>query len=144
MCAVLTDSLMFVRVKRIGSGRYAYLVEGVREMKRVRQKTLCYLGPVWKISSGVPDDVRRRAEQWYEVDWDRINEEIRRIPLTYEELLKARRAQYAVAIRNRRPGFRTQGDKPRVEGEFSALSKLAAIKFRREFEQTGEREYRMR
>ena len=36
---------MYVRVKKIGSKRYAYLVEGVSKKGKVRQKTLAYLGP---------------------------------------------------------------------------------------------------
>ena len=135
---------MFVRVKKVGPRRYAYLVDGVREGKRVRQRTLCYLGPVSKIVSGIPENDRRKIEERFQVSWDKINYEIRRIPLTFEEISRARRAQFAVSIRNRKMGFRSQGDLPRAEGELAALSKLAAIKFRKMFEEIGEREYRMR
>jgi hypothetical protein len=135
---------MFVRAKKVGLRRYAYLVEGAREGRRVIQRTLCYLGPVSKLVSGVPDDTRRKVGKQFQVDWNKINREIGRIPLTFEELSEARRAQYAVSIRTRQAGFRSQGDLPRAEGELSALSRLAATKFREMFEAVGDREYRMR
>src|SRR2546425_10555926 len=135
---------MFVRVKKIGLRRYAYLVEGVREGKRVRQKTLFYLGPVSKLASGVPEDTRRRVGKRFQVDWDRTNEEIRRVPLTFEELSQARRMQYAVSIGTRQSGVRSQGGLPRAKGELSVLARLAATRFREMFEEIGEREYRMR
>ena len=135
---------MFVRVKKVGSRRYAYLVDGVRERRSVRQRTLCYLGPVSKLASGVPDDARKKVERLIPVDWDRVNDQLRRIPLTFEELSMARRDQYAVSIRTRRQGFRSRGSMPRSRGELSVLSRLAAIRFREMFEQIGEREYRMR
>lgn len=134
---------MFVRVKKVGGRRYAYLVEGVREGGRVRQRTLCYLGPLWKLVSGAPDAVRKKAERFH-VDWKKANDEIRQIPLTFDELSEARRAQYALAIRMRRQGVRTQGDLPRAEGELSALSALAQARFREMFEEVGEGAYRMR
>ena len=135
---------MFVRAKKVGLRRYAYLVEGAREGRRVIQRTLCYLGPVSKLVSGVPDDTRRKVGERFQVDWNKIDREIGRIPLTFEELSEARRAQYAVSIRTRQAGFRSQGDLPRAEGELSALSRLAATKFREMFEAVGDREYRMR
>src|SRR5437899_49788 len=49
---------MFVRVKKIRSKRYVYLVEGRRIGDRVRQKTLCYLGPISKLIYGLPSDER--------------------------------------------------------------------------------------
>jgi hypothetical protein len=135
---------MFVRVKKVGSRRYAYLVDGVRERRSVRQRTLCYLGPVSKLVSGIPDNTRRKVEKRFQVDWDRMNDQLRRIPLTFEELSMARRDQYATSIRTRQAGFRSQGNLPRAKGELSVLSKLAGIRFREMFEQVGEREYRMR
>jgi hypothetical protein len=135
---------MFVRVKTVGSRRYAYLVDGVREGSRVTQRTLCYLGPVSRLASGIPDNTRKRVEKRFRVNWDRVNDQLRRVPLTFEELSRARRDQYAVSIRTRRRGFRSQGDRPRAAGELSVLSRLAAIRFREMFEQVGEREYRMR
>ncbi len=135
---------MFVRVKKVGSRRYAYLVNGLREKGRVRQRTLCYLGPVSKLVSGIPDSTRKKVEKLFTVDWDRMNNQLRRIPLTFEELSRARRDQYAVSIRTRREGFRSRGGMPRAKGELSVLSRLAAIRFREMFEQIGEREYRMR
>ncbi len=135
---------MFVRVKNVGLRRYFYLVEGVREKKRVRQKTLCYLGPVSKLASGIPEDTRRRVGKRFQVDWDRTNEEIRRIPLTFEELSETKRRQYAVSIRKRQAGLRSQGGLPRAKGELSVLTRLSAKRFREMFEEIGEREYRMR
>src|SRR6058998_3976030 len=134
---------MFVRVKSIGLRRYFYLVEGVRDSKRVRQRTLCYLGPISKLASGIPEDTRRRVGKRLQVDWNRINGEIRRVPLTFEELSEVRRMQYAVSIRTRQSGFRSQGGLPRAKGELSVLARLAAIRFREMFEEIGEREYRM-
>jgi hypothetical protein len=135
---------MFVRVKKVGSRRYAYLVNGVRERGRVRQRTLCYLGPISKLVFGIPDNTRKKVEKRFQVDWFRMNDQLRRIPLTFEELSRARRDQYAVSIRTRRAGFRSQGDLPRDKGELSVLSRLVAIRFREMFEEIGEREYRMR
>jgi hypothetical protein len=135
---------MFVRVKKIGSRRYAYLVDGVREGSRVRQRTLCYLGPISRLASGIPDVTRKKVGKQFQVDWDRVNDQLRRIPVTLEELSRARRDKYAVSIRTRRQGFRSQGGLPRAEGELSVLSRIAAIRFREMFEQIGEREYRMR
>ena len=135
---------MFLRLKKVGSRRYAYLVDGIREGRRVKQRTLCYLGPVSNLFYGIPDDLRRRVEERFQVNWDRINDEIRRIPLSFEEISEARRKQYAVSIRTRQMGSRSQGDQPRNKGELSALSRLAAIRFREMFEEIGERQYRMR
>ncbi len=136
---------MFVRVKRIAGRRYAYLVEGAREGGRVRQRTLCYLGPLQKLASGVPEDVRRKAERTLKVDWRRVNDDIGRIPLNFAEVLDARRTQFAVSVRarqGRRPA--SIGDLPRVEGELSALARVARAGFAEMFEEVGESTYRMR
>ena len=37
---------MYVRAKIIGGRRYLYLVEGVREGGRTRQRVVSYLGPI--------------------------------------------------------------------------------------------------
>ena len=136
--------VMFVRVKKIGPRRYVYLVEGVREAGRVSQKSLCYLGPVARLASGIQDDIRKKVERQFQVDWKRVSESIRRIPLTFDELSEARRAQYATSIMTRSRSLRTQGNRPRIEGELSALSKLASTRFNEMFEEVGERKYRMR
>ncbi len=130
---------MYVRVKRVGSRRYAYLVKGVREKERVRQKTLCYLGPVAKLGFGVPNDTRRKTEQRFQVNWEKIENGIRQIPLTLEEISLLRRGNLAPTARTRSGPRRS-----RAKGELSALSKLAAIGFRERFEKIGDREYRMR
>jgi hypothetical protein len=130
---------MYVRVKRVRSKRYAYLVKGVREGERVRQETLCYLGPVAKLGFGIPDDVRRKVEQRFEVNWEKVENGIRQIPLTLEEVSQLRRENFIPTARTRSGPRRS-----RVKGELSALSKLAAIGFRERFEKIGDREYRMR
>jgi len=130
---------MYVRVKKVGSRRYAYLAKGVREKGRVRQKTLCYLGPVAKLGFGIPDDVRRKVERRFQVDWEKIENGIRQIPLTLEEISRLRRENFIPTARTRSGPRRS-----RVKGELSALSELAAIGFRERFEKIGDREYRMR
>ncbi len=90
------------------------------------------------------DSTRNNVEKRFQVDWDRVNDQLRRIPLTFEELSRARCDSFTVPIRTRRQGFRSQGDLPRVKGELSVLSRLIAIRFREMFEQVGEREYRIR
>lgn len=136
---------MFPRVKRIAGRRYVYLVEGVREGLRVRQNTLCYLGPLSKLASGVPVGVRNKAVIGLQIDWREIEEKIGKMPLTFDELSVARRDRLVRSIEERRNGGRpTQGDRPRAEGELSSLSSIAATRFRDLFEQIGERAYRMR
>ena len=130
---------MYVRVKRVGSRRYAYLVRGVRDNDRVTQKTLCYLGPVVKLGFGIPNDIRRKTEQRFQVNWEEIENGIRQIPLTLEEISLLRRGNLAPTARTRSGPRRS-----RAKGELSALSKLAAIGFRERFEKIGDREYRMR
>jgi len=136
---------MFVRVKNIRERRYAYLVVGVREGGRVKQKTICYLGSLSKLaSSGVSEDIMSRAAERFQVDWKAVNDEIRQIPLTFDELSEARRRQFAISIGTRRQGIRTQGNLSRADGELSALSRLAATRFKDMFEETGELSYRMK
>ena len=136
---------MFVRVKRIGGKRYLYLVEGKREGEKVRQKTLCYLGPISKLASGVPDRVKRRVDARMGIDWKVVNEGIAVIPLTFEELSEGRRARFAASARARGRRWRPSGgDLPRAEGELAALSKLAIRRFKDLFEETGELSYRMK
>src|SRR5437899_9010383 len=135
---------MFVRVKKVRSKRYVYLVEGRRIGDRVRQKTLCYLGPISKLIYGVPSHTRTKVDKMFQVDWDKINEKIARIPLTFEELSEAKRAQYPVFIRTRQLGSRTQGRRPRGKREPSALATPATPKSNEPSEELGAREYRMR
>jgi len=135
---------VFVRVKSFRGRRYAYLVKGVREGRRVRQRSV-YLGPLSKVAfSGAPDTVREKAAARFEVDWNTVNDQIRQIPLTFEEVSDARREQYAVSVRSRREGVRTQGVLPRVDGELSALSRLVEVRFEEMFKETGELAYRMK
>ena len=135
---------MFVRVKKVGSRRYAYLVIGRRKGERLRQKTVFYLGPISKLVYGVPVDTRRKVRRPFRVDWDKIEDSIARIPLSFEELSEARHTEYFMPSWARPKGFPARDPKPRAPGELSALIELAAKKFDEMFEEIGEREYRMR
>jgi hypothetical protein len=115
------------------------LVDGVREGKRVRQRTLCYLGPVAKLGFGIPNNIRRKTEQRFQVNWEKIEKGIRQIPLTLEEISLLRRENFTPTARTRSGPRRS-----RAKGELSALSELAAIGFRERFKKIGAREYRMR
>jgi len=136
---------VFVRAKTVRGRRYLYLVEGKRDGESVRQKTLCYVGPLSKLAAGVPEGVRTSTDARLRVDWKEVNDRIGRIPLTFEELSEARRALFAISIRTRAQRVHpTQGDLPRTEGELSALSKLAEHRFKEIFEETGTLAYRMK
>lgn len=136
---------MYVRARRVGPRRYAYLVEGVREGKRIRQKTLLYLGPIWKLAAGpIPDTIKRKAEKRFKVDWKRISRDLARIPLTFEELSLARRRRFAISAMTRRPGLRSRGGLPRAKGELFALSRIGAARFNEMFERVGDTRYRLR
>ena len=127
---------MYVRVKRIGSKRYAYLAEGVSKNGRVRQKTLAYLGPIVKIVSGVPDEIRRKVDARVgNVDWNKINMDIRRIPIEFDELQEIKRNMLprVLAGRQNRSGDIGRGNKPRVEGELAALTLIARKGFNEMF-----------
>ena len=136
---------MFVRAKKIKGRRYLYLVEGKRDGDAVRQKTLCYLGPLSKLAAGVPDAVRKGVGARIQVDWKKTEGEIGMIPLTYDELAEARRNQFAASVRTRGERRRpNQSNLPRAEGELSALAKLAARRFKETFEEEGPLVYRMK
>ncbi len=136
---------MYVRVKKIGSKRYAYLAEGLSKNGRVRQKTLAYLGPIVKVAVGVPDEVRKKVDRKIGVDWNKINMDIRKIPLEFGELQEMRRNQLPTVfgIRQRFPSAR-RGGMPRAEGELAALTTIAKKSFNEMFELVGDRIYRMR
>ncbi|MBO0889139.1 hypothetical protein J2P12_08585 [Candidatus Bathyarchaeota archaeon] len=143
----VTDENMFVRVKRIGSKRYAYLVEGLARNGRVRQKTLAYLGPITRLASGVPQEIRDKIDRRIAgIDWTRINETIRDIPLTFGELSDMKRRQLPTILAMRQDGSqnRSGGSMPRTDGELSALTIIARNRFDEMFEHIGERRYRMR
>ena len=138
---------MYIRLKTVNGRRYAYLVEGARTFDgTVSQKTIAYLGAVAKLSaSGVPDRIRRRTQ--LPVNWNRMREQIRRIPLTFDELADVRRAQFAVSMKSRaraRRGRRVSRNVPRAEGELAALAKLTESRFKEIFREVGERQYQMR
>ncbi len=136
---------MFVRAKRVGRRRYLYLVEGKRDGANIKQKTLCYLGPLSRLVAGVPEEVKRNVDLRLRVDWKKIDDEIARFPLSFEELLETRRAQFAISVRIRaQQGRPTQGNLPRTKGELSALSKAAAHRFEELFEEIGVLSYRMK
>ncbi len=136
---------MYVRVKKIGLKRYAYLAEGLSKNGRVKQKTLAYLGPIVKVAVGVPDEVRKKVDRKIGVDWNKINMDIRKIPLEFGELQEMRRNQLPTVfgIRQRFPSAR-RGGMPRAEGELAALTTIAKKSFNEMFELVGDRIYRMR
>jgi hypothetical protein len=134
---------MFVRVKEVRGRRYAYLVEGVRDGARVRQRVVCYLGPVSRVALGVPRKLLT-DKGGRPIDWKIVKEAAARIPLSLEELSEARRYGYPTVLSSRRQGFLTRGTRQRIEGEEDALSRLAASNFKEIFVQVGRNRYRMR
>jgi hypothetical protein len=54
---------MIVKVKDVGSRRYVYLVMNTRGRKRMKQKTLCHLGPISKLVYGVPINTRNKGQE---------------------------------------------------------------------------------
>jgi hypothetical protein len=134
---------MFVRVKQVRGRRYAYLVEGVRDGTRVRQRVVCYLGPVPRVALGVlPKLLTDRAGR--PIDWRIVREAAARIPLSFEELSDARRYGYPLVLSSKRQGFLTGGTRQRVEGEEDALSGLAASNFKEKFAEVGRNRFRMK
>ncbi len=128
---------MYVRIKKIGSKRYAYLAEGRSENGKVRQKTLAYLGPVTKIARGVPDSVMKRVDSHLvAVDWERINISIRDIPLTFEEWQEVKREMIPRVLASRQDRAREtgRGSRARVRGELAALTLIAKKRFGEMFE----------
>jgi hypothetical protein len=128
---------LYVRVKRIGSKRYAYLAEGRSVDGKVRQKTLAYLGPLVKMARGVPDVVVRRVDRGLgRVEWDRINVSIRDIPLTFEEWQEVKRDMLPQVLARRQDRARDEGrdSRPRIEGELAALTLIARKRFNEMFE----------
>jgi hypothetical protein len=128
---------MYVRVKKIGSKRYAYLAEGRSVNGKVRQKTLAYLGSLVKMARGVPDIVMRRVDKRLgRVEWDRINMSIRDIPLTFEEWQEVKRDMLPreLAMRQDRARDKGRGSRPRIEGELLALTLIARKRFSEMFE----------
>ena len=130
---------MFVRVKKVRGQRYAYLVEGRREGARVRQRVVCYLGPLSRVAFGAPAVSNARKP----IDWEAVNRAISRIPLTFDELSAARRFAFPRVLNGRRQGFLTRGVRRRVEGEEEAIFSLAVTNFRQKFVEVGRNRYRM-
>jgi len=127
---------VYVRVKKIGAKRYAYLVEGVTKTGKVRQKTLAYLGPLVKIATGVPDEITRKVDsKLRNVDWNKINMEIRRIPIDFDEMQEIKRNMLprVLAGRQNRSGDIGRGNRPRVDGELAALTIIAKRGFNEMF-----------
>ena len=77
------------------------MVEGKRSGANVKQKTLCYLGPLSRLVAGVPEEVKKDVDLRLRVDWKKIDDEIARFPLSFEELSETRRAQFAISVRMR-------------------------------------------
>lgn len=137
---------MIVRVKKIGSNRYVYLVSASKN-RRVKQKTLCYLGPITKIAAGIPDRIIRKVDQRISgVDWRQVNREIWNIPLTFEESERVKRSQLVTVYAIKQSGIRTsgRGEKPRAQGELLALTILARRSFNKMFRTIDDRNYVMR
>ena len=121
------------------------MVEGKRSGAKVKQKTVSYLGPLSRLVAGVPEEVERDVDLRFRVDWQKINDKIARIPLSFEELSETRSAQFAISARIRaRQGRPSQGNLPRTEGELSASSKAAALRFEELFETIGPLSHRMK
>lgn len=112
---------MYVRTKTTGGKRYAYLVDGRRDGGRVRQRVVCYLGPLVTVATEIPDAVKVGAQR-SDIDWDEVNRQVAKIPLTVEELSEMRRSNYIVSLGAGRAGNRPPGSRPRREGELDALS----------------------
>ena len=127
---------MYVRVKKIGLKRYAYLAEGMSRNGKVRQKTLAYLGPLVKVARGVPDEISGKVDRKVgNVDWNRINMDIRRIPLDFDELQEIKRDMLPRVLIGRQNRSRDigRGNRPRVEGELAALTIIARRGFNEMF-----------
>lgn len=125
---------MYVRIKKIGSKRYAYIVEGVSRNGKVKQTTLAYLGPLVKIARGVPDEISRKVDgKVKNVDWAKINMDMRKIPIDFDELQEIKRNMLpkVLAGRQNRSAEIGRGNRPRVDGELAALTIIA----RRGFDQ---------
>ena len=127
---------MYVRVKKIGLKRYAYLAEGMSRNGKVRQKTLAYLGPLVKVARGVPDEISGKVDRKVgNVDWNKINMDIRRIPLDFDELQEIKRDMLPRVLigRQNRSQDIGRGNRPRVEGELAALTMIARRGFNQMF-----------
>ena len=135
---------MLVRIKKVGSTRYVYLVEGTRKGRHEGRGTVSSLGPIQKLVYGVPTATRRRVGKLFRVDWDNVEDSIARIPLSFEELSEARHTEYFISNRRIQRRFRTQSARPRNPVELAKLSKVIARKFNEMFEEIGERQYLMR
>ena len=141
---------MFVRLKRISGRRYAYLVEGKRMGKKVKQDIVGYLGPFYALVSGVPESVKSKLTG-RQIDWNDVNRQLTQIPVTLDELAEMKRGRFRAffGARSSDAPLQTTLVAPsallaqRSAGELSALSKLSARGFQRMFEKTDEG-YRMR
>ena len=135
---------MFVRIKKVGSTRYVYVVKGTRKGRHGERKSVGHLGPIQKLVYGVPAATRRRVRKMFRVDWNEIEDSVAKIPLSFEELSEARHTEYFISNRKIQRRFRAQSARPRTAGELARMSKMIARKFNEMFEEIGEREYRMR
>jgi hypothetical protein len=137
---------MYARVKKIGSRRYIYLAQGVSRNGRVRQKTLAYLGPITRVVTGVSNETKRKIDRKIgTVDWNKVNADIRKIPLEIRELEEMRRKKLSEVFGiSQGPPSDGRGSMPRAEGELAALTMIAENRFQEMFEPVGQRTYRMR
>jgi hypothetical protein len=150
---------LYVRAKKISGRQYLYLVEGKRLGHRVRQVSVYYIGPLWKLYAGVPKDLRRKIEKklGQKLDWKTITDSIVKTPISFEELQALRRSQYSKSLASRKskkylrlpkstkrvPRSADELFSQREKGELDAIARLAAIGFKERFEQIDERTYRM-
>ena len=135
---------MLVRITKVGSTRWVYLEKGTGKGRHGGRKTVGNLGPIQKLVYGVPTATRKRVVKLFRVDWDKVEDRIARIPLSFEELSEARHTEYFISNRRIQQRLRTQSAGPRNAVELAKLSKVIARKFNEMFEEIGEREYRMR
>jgi len=73
-----------------------------------------------------------------------VNEEVRRIPLTFEEAQESRRLLYSKTIKGRSTGRREGGGRPRAEGELEMLARLANARFKEMFAYVDDLNYEMK
>jgi hypothetical protein len=69
------------------------------------------------------------------VDWNKINMDIQRIPIEFDELQEIKRNMLprVLAMRQNRSGDIGRGNRPRVEGELAALTLIARKGFNEMF-----------
>lgn len=147
---------MFVKIKVISGRRYVYIAEGVRTGKQVKQKTY-YLGSLSNLAYGIPDDLKQKIESKNPniKNWDKITQEIRRIPLTFEEVSNINPEQYAQTVKAKSFTFNPKKMydeqvtpsivfKQRREGELLALSIIVKKRFQETYTELDDGKLRLK